>query len=132
MAIPRPKPFVVSILQGVYWFITGIWPFLHLRSFLWVTGPKEDIWLLYTVSVLITVIGGVLLAAGLQKNVTQELKWLGIASAAGLTGIDVYYAGTDVIWDVYLLDAAGELLLILLWLWSGNKDLSATRRAAER
>ncbi|MFD3001505.1 hypothetical protein ACFS7Z_14135 [Pontibacter toksunensis] len=114
---------MVSLVQGVYWFITGVWPFVHLSSFLWVTGPKEDIWLLYTVSVLIIAIGGVLLAAGVRNAVTQEIKWLGIAGAAGLAGIDVYYALSDVIWDVYLLDAAGEVVLIGLWFWAGRKDL---------
>ena len=121
----RPSLNLVATLQGIYWFITGVWPFLHLRSFVWVTGPKEDYWLLYTVSVLITVIGGVLLAAGIRKKVTQEIKWLGIAGAAGLAGIDVYYALSDVIWDVYLLDAVGELILIGLWLLAGTKGIFA-------
>lgn len=121
----KPNLSLVAKIQGLYWFLTGVWPFVHLRSFLWVTGPKEDIWLLYTVSVLIIVIGGVLLAAGFRKKVTREIKWLGIAGAAGLTGIDVYYALSDVIWDVYLLDAVGEVILILLWFWAGKKGLVA-------
>ena len=119
----RPDLSFVSKIQGAYWFITGVWPFVHLRSFMWVTGPKEDIWLLYTVSVLIIAIGGVLLAAGVRSAVTLEIKWLGIAGAAGLAGIDVYYALSDVIWDVYLLDAVGEVILIGLWFWAGRKGL---------
>ncbi|MBJ6116605.1 hypothetical protein JAO76_00255 [Pontibacter sp. BT310] len=118
------KAYTVAKLQGLYWFVTGVWPYLHLKSFLIVTGPKADIWLLYTVSVLITIVGGVLLVAGIRKQVTPELKWLGIAGAAGLTGIDMYYALNDVIWDVYLLDAIGEVILILLWLWAGRKGLA--------
>lgn len=119
----KHKLSLVSKIQGAYWFVTGVWPFIHLHSFLWVTGPKEDIWLLYTVSVLIIAIGGVLLAAGIRNFVTQEIKWLGIAGAAGLAGIDVYYALTDVIWDVYLLDAVGEVVLVGLWFWAGRKGL---------
>jgi hypothetical protein len=122
----RPEAALVAVLQGVYWVATGIWPFLHLKSFVWVTGPKQDYWLLYTVAVLITVIGGTLLAAGIRKQVTRELKGLGMAAAAGLIGIDVYYALQDVIRDVYLLDAVAETVLILLWLWSGAKDLKET------
>jgi hypothetical protein len=118
------KAYTVAKLQGLYWFVTGVWPYLHLKSFLIVTGPKADIWLLYTVSVLITIVGGILLVAGIRKQVTPELKWLGIAGAAGLTGIDMYYALNDVIWDVYLLDAIGEVLIILLWLWAGKKGLA--------
>lgn len=121
------KATFVAVVQGIYWLVTGIWPFVHLRSFLWVTGPKEDIWLLYTVSVLIIAIGGVLLAAGLRKNVTHEVKWLGIAGAAGLTGIDLYYALNDVIWDIYLLDAVGEVILIGLWLWAGSKGMLVSK-----
>ncbi|MEJ8757275.1 hypothetical protein WG947_09730 [Pontibacter sp. H259] len=110
-------------MQGLYWFITGVWPFLHLQSFIWITGPKQDIWLLYTVAALITVIGGVLLSAGLRQRVTLEIKMLGIGGAAGLIGIDVYYALNDVIRDIYLLDAAAETLIILLWFWADRKRL---------
>ncbi|NEM98537.1 hypothetical protein [Pontibacter burrus] len=118
------KVYVVSIAQGLYWLVTGIWPFLHLKSFVWVTGPKQDYWLLYTVAVLITVIGAILLAAGVRRRVTAEIKWLGIGGAAGLAGIDVFYALNDVIRDIYLLDAAGEVVLILLWLWAGKKGMA--------
>lgn len=124
-----PALSLVAKIQGSYWFITGIWPFVHLSSFIWITGPKEDYWLLYTVSVLITVIGAVLLVAGISQRVTQEIKWLGISSALGLTGIDVYYALSDVIWDVYLLDAAGEIILVVLWFWAGRKGLMAGEKA---
>ena len=124
----RPRLTFVAKLQGGYWFLTGVWPFVHLPSFLWVTGPKADIWLLYTVSVLITVIGAVLLLAGLYGRITQEIKALGISGAAGLASIDIYYALSDVIWDIYLLDAAGELVLILLWLWAGSKGLMTNER----
>ncbi|SFH16142.1 hypothetical protein [Pontibacter chinhatensis] len=120
----RPGPSLVAMLQGGYWLITGIWPFIHLKSFVWVTGPKQDYWLLYTVSVLITVIGGTLLAAGLRKRVTQEIKGLGIAAAAGLIGIDVYYALTDVIRNIYLLDAVAEAVLIVLWFWVRSGEIS--------
>jgi hypothetical protein len=122
------KVYTVAILQGLYWFVTGVWPFLHLRSFLWVTGPKNDIWLLYTVAVLITVIGAVLLLAGWRKRVTPEIKWLGIGGAVGLTGIDVFYSLNDVIRDIYLLDAAGEILIILLWFWADRKRHSSINR----
>ena len=118
------KLHTVAILQGLYWFITGLWPFLHLGSFLFVTGPKQDIWLLYTVAVLIVVIGAVLLLASWRKRVTPEIKWLGIGGAAGLIGIDVYYSLMDVISNIYLLDAASEVILILLWLWAGRKGLA--------
>lgn len=119
----RPHARAVAIIQGLYWLLTGIWPFVHLYSFLWVTGPKQDIWLLYTVSVLIIAVGSVLLLAGLRSTVTPEIRLLGIAGALGLAGIDVFYALKDVIRDVYLLDAVSEIILIILWLWAGDKGI---------
>ncbi|WP_036775399.1 hypothetical protein [Pontibacter actiniarum] len=127
----KPSGSIVAVLQSLFWLLTGVWPFVHLPSFLWVTGPKEDIWLLYTVSVLIVAIGGTLLMAGLRKQVTREVKGLGIAGAAGLAGIDVYYAFNDVIWDVYLLDAVAESALIILWLWAGSKEIKEVRSGKE-
>jgi len=119
----RPGLSLVAVLQGIYWLVTGVWPFIHLKSFVWVTGPKNDYWLLYTVSVLITVIGGTLLAAGIRGRVTPEVRWLGIGGAAGLMGVDVYYALGDVIRNIYLLDAVGEAALLMLWFWSGSRGL---------
>jgi hypothetical protein len=129
---------VVSIAQGGYWALTGLWPLLHMPSFLWVTGPKVDLWLVRTVGVLILVVGAVLLKAGLARRVTRqenqqetpgrvtpEIRWLGVGGAAGLTFIDVYYVWQDVIRPVYLLDAVAELIIIGFWIWA-----SLTHRGA--
>lgn len=114
----------IAILQGIYWSVTGLWPMIHLSSFLWVTGPKIDIWLLYTVAVLILVIGLVILLAGLRRRVTGEIKVLGIGSALGLIFIDMYYSLQDVISDIYQYDALAEAGIILLWLWAGNRGMA--------
>lgn len=109
---------LVSLAQGSYWALTGLWPLVHMPSFLWVTGPKIDLWLVRTVGVLILVVGAVLLKAGLARRVTPEIVWLGIGGAAGMAFIDVYYVGKDVILPVYLLDAGAEILLIGAWAWA--------------
>ena len=126
----RLKATTVSILQGLGWAITGIWPLVHMPSFIWVTGPKTDLWLVRTVGILITVIGLVLLSAGVRRRVTREIRGLAIGAAAGLIFIDVYYSLTDVISDIYLLDAAVETLLIGLWLWAGNRGLDESKAEA--
>ena len=113
----------IAKLQGIFWAITGIWPMIHLDSFLWVTGPKKDIWLLYTVSVLILAIGLILLAAGYNRRVSQEIKWLGIGGALGLAFIDVYYSLQDVISNIYQYDALAELTIAILWFWAGKRDM---------
>ncbi|MDX5346958.1 MAG: hypothetical protein LPJ89_07975 [Hymenobacteraceae bacterium] len=117
---------LVAKVFGIYWLVTGIWPFVHMPSFIFVTGPKHDLWLVYTVSILIFAIGFVVLVAGLKKAVTAEIKLLAIISAAGLTGIDVYFSSTNEIADIYRYDAAVELLIICWWLWAGNSGIAKT------
>ncbi|MGV3539965.1 MAG: hypothetical protein ACO1OQ_09150 [Rufibacter sp.] len=40
---------------------------------------------------------------------------MGFFSAIGLAGIDIRYATHEVIKDIYLVDAAAELVLALCW-----------------
>jgi hypothetical protein len=82
---------------------------------MWVTGPKYDIWLVKTVGILILVIGIVFISASRHQRITIEISILAICSAIGLMAIDVYYSVIDRISDIYLLDALGELLLIMSW-----------------
>ncbi len=105
----------VALLQGVFYLVTGLWPLLHIQSFLKVTGPKTDLWLVKTLGVLISVIGMVLGSAGVQRSVNRDLALLGGGSAAALTAIDVIYVARRRISPVYLLDAVTELALIVGW-----------------
>jgi hypothetical protein len=41
------------IVQSVYMLLTGIWPLVHIESFMVVTGPKADIWLVKTVGAML-------------------------------------------------------------------------------
>ncbi len=107
---------VLCWLQSIYFLITGIWPFIHLESFLMVTGPKNDIWLLKTVSVLILAVGLSLLTAAKKHEINTSILILAISSALGLAGIDIYYASTDIIWDIYLADAVAEIVIVAAWL----------------
>ena len=106
---------LLAIAQGAYYLFTGIWPLINRDSFLAVTGPKTDLWLVNTVSVLVIVIGGTLLFGAAIRQVNATLIALAIGSAAGLVGIEFFYAMRGEIWPIYLLDAIGEAVLILLW-----------------
>lgn len=105
----------VAIGQAVFYVATGVWSLVGIRSFQKVTGPKADIWLVKTVGVLVTVIGGVLGLAGYRRRLSPEVTLLAVGSAAGLTAIDVVYVARKRIRPVYLLDAAAETGLIGLW-----------------
>ena len=109
--------YLICLLQGVYFFITGVWPLVHIASFIRISGHKYDIWLVETVGITLAVIGLVLFLAGINRRVNDETFLLATGSAAGLAAIDIYYAGIDRIPDVYLLDAVAECILIILWLF---------------
>lgn len=112
-------------LQGIFYVVTGVWPLVSIGTFVMVTGPKVDLWLVKTAGVLITVIGATLLLAARRRRIGPEMVFLAAGSAAGLAGIDLVYALSDRIWDIYLLDAVVEIALVLLW-------LVAYRRAGDR
>jgi hypothetical protein len=104
------------IAQGVYYLITGIWPILHIQSFLTVTGPKTDLWLVKTVGLLVAVIGSVLLIASIRDEWRMENVVLAVGSASVLAAVDIVYAARKRISTIYLLEAGVELLLIGAWI----------------
>ncbi|MBA9077935.1 hypothetical protein [Rufibacter quisquiliarum] len=104
-------------VQGIFYILTGIWPLLHMPSFLAVTGPKNEVWLVVTVGILVMVVGATFIASALQKRVERSVGLLGFFCAAGLAAIDMRYAFHDVILNVYLLDAAAEVVLAGLWVY---------------
>ena len=108
-------PSILARAQGVFYLLTGLWAIVHLPSFEAVTGPKTDDWLVKTVGVLVTVIGGVLVLAARRQRVTAEIALLAAGSALGLAGIDLVDALSGVISPIYLLDAAVEIVIALLW-----------------
>jgi hypothetical protein len=105
---------VVLFTQGLYYMLTGAWPLVHMGSFVTVTGPKHDIWLVKTVGILVTVIGFVLLNASFHAFIAPEVIALAAGSAVGLTFIDANYSLKNRISKVYLLDALGEIILLAL------------------
>jgi len=106
----------LAIAQGGYFFVTGVWPIFSIGTFMAVTGPKTDLWLVKTVGVVLAVIGATLVTAGFRAEVTPSLAFLAVGSAAALAGVDLYYASRRVISPIYLCDAAAEAVLILCWI----------------
>jgi hypothetical protein len=104
-----------AIVQGAYFLITGLWPILNIDSFQAVSGNKFDLWLVYTVGAVLSAIGSTLLLAGLNRRLTSEIAFLGIATATALAAIDVIFVVRGVISWVYLVDAAAQTGLIAWW-----------------
>ncbi len=110
--------YLVALLQGIYFFVFGIWPILHMRSFLKVTGPKTDLWLVKTVGLILAVIGAVLIFAQVNAEVNTSLIILAMGSALSLAVIEFVYVTKRVISPIYLGDSFLELILIAWWVVS--------------
>ena len=106
----------VAIAHAIYYGVTGIWPLVHMRSFMAVTGPKTDLWLVRTVGVLVTAIAIPILLAAMNQRINPDIVILAIGSALGLTAIDVVYVMKRVIAKIYLVDAIAEVMLIGAWI----------------
>jgi hypothetical protein len=105
----------VALVQGGFYVFTGVWALVDLDTFMAVTGPKTDLWLVKTVGALVTVIGGVLLTAGWRHRVTRDVLLLGIGCALSLATIDVVYVSAGRISQIYLFDAVAEAGLAIAW-----------------
>lgn len=102
--------------QGAYYALTGLWPLVSIRTFMRVTGPKTDLWLVKTVGLLVLAIGGALICSAARGEPQPETIVLAAGSALALAGVDVVYSVRRVISFIYLADAAAEAAL--LWLWA--------------
>jgi hypothetical protein len=100
-------------MQGIYLLATGIWPVIHLQSFMFITGPKTDTWLVKTVG-LITVAASISIIS-LSKNGRSLITGISIACAFAI--VDFSYAFSGVISKVYLIDGFIEMLFISLLLF---------------
>ena len=112
----------LATVQAAYFGLTGIWPIVHMPSFLAVTGPKHDLWLVRTVGVLIVAVATPLAMAAWRGTVVPEVFALAVASSAALAIIDVVYVARGTIRKIYLADAAAELVLLAAWVlaWTGR------------
>lgn len=106
----------LATIHGLYYSVLGIWPLIHMDSFLFVTGPKTDLWLAETVGVLVLVIGLGLLTAGFQQRISFPIGVIAIASTLGLILIDVLNVWAGIISPIYLLDALVEFILVVAWI----------------
>jgi hypothetical protein len=120
----------VDLVQGSYYVSTGLWPLLHLKSFLAATGPKKEVWLVKTFGLLITVVGCSLVAGGARRRQqpVMEQVVLGLGSALVLASVDAWYVFRRRIAPTYLVDSVVELALAYAW----QNGLRARRSGHQR
>jgi energy-converting hydrogenase Eha subunit E len=107
---------LIALLQGIYFFVTGIWPLISINTFMKITGPKTDLWLVKTVGCILAVIGGTLIFAYTRSEVNASVAFMAMGSAAVLALVEFNYVTKRVISPVYLLDAFAEIIIIAWWI----------------
>ena len=109
--------YTVALVQGIYFFVAGIWPIISIGTFQLVTGPKTDLWLVKTVGIILAVIGAVLIFAQVNAEINTSIILLAIGSAISLAVVEFVYVSKRVISAIYLGDAIIELILTAWWLF---------------
>ena len=102
------------IIQCIYYYFTALWGLVDIKSFIKVTGPKKDIWLVKTVSMLLIAICNSIITALFFNSINTSIIILSISSCSMLAIIDIYYTLKGVISSVYLLDAFVQALLLIV------------------
>ncbi len=111
----RNNRFLLTV-NGTYYLLTGLWPIVHITSFMQVSGFKTDLWLVKTVGALILCIGLTQLRERISGKFSATVAFLSVISATALLAIDAYYGLNGQISSVYLIDGMIQLLLAGSWL----------------
>lgn len=104
----------VLLFQGIYFLITALWPLIDIDSFMIITGPKTDIWLVKTLSGILLAIALTFIVSTFTRDTSKPVIVLALTSSFALAFADVYYSSEGIIGAVYLLDAVIEIALMLL------------------
>ncbi len=104
-------------MQGGYTLLTALWGIIDIDSFMAVTGPKTDVWLVKTVSVVLVAVAVCLISHLYVESHPLPAILLGLSCSLGLGFIDVYYHVKGTISWVYILDAVAEALFVIIWIY---------------
>jgi hypothetical protein len=88
-------------------------------------------WLVKAMGLFIAAVGASFTLASRRQSHSPEVFFLGVSSAAVLSGVDVTYYRKGILRWVYLGDAALELGLLAGWLiaWRGGMKRFITQRS---
>lgn len=105
----------VARAQGVFNILGGSWPLVSLRSFEFVYGKKNDVFLQKTVGGLLLSIGVVQVLADDTASSMSVVRRVGVATALTLLAVDVLYIPKGEMRKTYIQDAICELGWIAAW-----------------
>jgi hypothetical protein len=104
------------LAQSGYTLLTALWGLLDIDSFMAVTGPKTDIWLVKAVSVLFVSIALSLIVSFVFNPSDKSSATLAITVSIGIAIIDFYYSLNHIIRPVYIVDGCIQLIFFCCWI----------------
>lgn len=116
----------ISLIQGIYYLVTGLWPLVHIDSFMLVTGNVTDIRLIKTVGLLVTVIAITLLFSRFRVNDYSIIFTLGILCTLVFSAVDLYYTFAGELSKIYIIDAVVQIALFFMWISAAFKKQDNT------
>jgi hypothetical protein len=106
---------LLIFIQSGYYLLTALWAIIDINSFMTVTGPKTDIWLVKTTAAMIATISLTLGSYLFMQGNKSPAIILGSISAFSFVIIDFYYVAENVISNIYVLDGIFESILLIGW-----------------
>jgi len=103
----------ILFVQSIYYFVTALWPIVSIGTFMMVTGPKTDVWLVKTVAVMILAIAIALFVGAGGAHISKETCTLALLASLGLASIDIYYSLGGTIPAIYLADVPPEAVFAI-------------------
>jgi hypothetical protein len=118
-------------MQGLYLVAVGLWPMVHMPSFIALAGPREDLWAV-RMAALLTIMIGMTLYRVRNKAWRDDLTvvLLAMGSAASYLAIDVAYVAQGAVSPVHLVDAVMQLIVLTMWNWA--RPLALVARSISR
>lgn len=112
----------LPLIQGIYFLITAIWPLIDIESFMLVTGPKTDVWLVRTVSVLLIPYTLICFWIALKPRLISKIIIIIMTlMSLGLAIIElIYYLNGTIKW-LYGADAVLQLIFMIWWIFQIKK-----------
>ena len=99
----------VAQAQGLFNVVGGAWPIISLRSFEWIYGKKNDIFLQRTVGGLLLSIGYAQLSASDSEQGLRVARRFGLATALTLLANDLVYIPKGEMRNTYLQALACDI-----------------------
>jgi len=106
---------VVGLAQGLYYFVTGLWPLLSFATYQSMTGIAATGGMAQMFGVSLVIMAIVIAMASIRQAVSLEILVLAVGSGAVIALAEFVLVAQRILPKVYLIDMVARIVLIGLW-----------------